>query len=36
MKEVILKDGSKGVKIEKTKDHGGYFTPDGKIVTYWD
>ncbi|MBN8828209.1 MAG: hypothetical protein J0H68_05835 [Sphingobacteriia bacterium] len=43
-KEVILKDGSAGIKIKikltdetgKTKFNGGYWTKDGKIVTYFD
>lgn len=35
MKDVILKDGTKGVIIRKG-EKGGYFTPDGKIVSYWE
>lgn len=34
MEKTILKDGTEGVKI-KFGSQGGYFTPDGKIVTYW-
>lgn len=34
--KVTLEDGSPGLKIKTNRDHGGYFTPDGKIVTYWD
>lgn len=37
--EVTLKDGSKGIKIQtgtgKNKV-GGYWTKDGKLVTFWD
>ncbi|HZE86742.1 MAG TPA: PA14 domain-containing protein [Methylomirabilota bacterium] len=35
MKNTILKDGTQGVKI-RIGNQGGYFTPEGKIVTYWD
>ena len=38
-KEVTLKDGTKGIKIQtgtgKNKV-GGYWTHDGKLVTFWD
>ena len=37
--EVVLKDGTKAIKIQtgtgKNKV-GGYWTKDGKIVTFWD
>lgn len=32
---VTLRDGSPGLKIE-AGNKGGYYTPDGKVVTYWD
>lgn len=38
-KEVQLKDGSFGIKIETISGNnkvGGYWTNDGKIVTFWD
>jgi hypothetical protein len=41
--KVILKDGSEGLKIQtknivngKTQRVGGYWTQDGKLVTFWD
>jgi len=40
---VILKDGTQGIKIQtkqiingKTQRVGGYWTSDGKLVTFWD
>ncbi len=42
-KNVILKDGTQGIKIQtkqiingKTHRVGGYWTRDGKLVTFWD
>lgn len=38
-KEVTLKDGTKGIKIQTGKGKnkvGGYWTTDGKLVTFWD
>lgn len=35
IQEVTLKDGTEGIKIKSGKQ-GGYFKPDGRIVTYWD
>jgi hypothetical protein len=43
-KEVILKDGTRGIKIQtkikipgqKTRRIGGYWTESGRLVTYWD
>jgi len=42
-RNVILKDGIPGIKIQiksivngKTKRTGGYWTKDGKLVTFWD
>ncbi len=34
-KEVILQDGTKGILIRRPGLPGGYFTPDGKVVTFW-
>jgi len=42
--EVILKDGTAGIKIQmkvsvpgqKTQKIGGYWTSDGRLVTFWD
>jgi|GEM_PF-3014123 uncharacterized protein YukE len=42
--EVVLNDGTPGIKIrtkfkvqnKKTKSIGGYWTKDGKLVTFWD
>ena len=34
-REVTLQDGSRGLYI-RTKSGGGYWTLDGKIVTFWD
>lgn len=40
---VILKEGTQGIKIQtkqiingKTQRVGGYWTSDGKFVTFWD
>ncbi len=33
--KTTLNDGSPGLKVE-SGGQGGYFTPDGKVVTYWD
>ena len=38
-KEVTLKDGTKGIKIQTGTGKnrvGGYWTHDGKLVTFWD
>ena len=42
-KKVTLKDGTPGIKIQtktkvdgKTQQTGGYWTQDGKLVTFWD
>jgi len=32
---VILEDGTPGIRIKQKGGPGGYFTPDGKIVTFW-
>jgi hypothetical protein len=40
---VVLKDGTAGIKIQvktrvggKTQKIGGYWTKDGRLVTFWD
>ena len=42
-KDVILKDGTEGIKVQtkqvingKTVKSGGYWTKEGKLVTFWD
>ncbi len=42
--DIILKDGTAGIKIQtkvsipgqKTQKIGGYWTKNGKLVTFWD
>ena len=42
--ELIIRDGTAGIKIQtkvripgqKTQKIGGYWTADGKLVTFWD
>jgi hypothetical protein len=40
---MILKDGTQGIKIQtkqiingKTRRVGGYWTRDGRMITFWD
>ena len=33
--EVRLRDGTPGLRIKTPGGEGGYFTPDGRIVTFW-
>ena len=32
---VTLKDGTQGLRIKTPGGRGGYFTPDGRVVTFW-